>query len=144
MKKLIVSIFTALMVFSCTVDESLNIDQKSPVNVPADGVFTNGTRNAFDLMNSCNVNRNVLRLYAQYWSQTTYPDESQYNQITRNNAGNIYTTLYRNSLQDLNDAKNILLNDPKAENLSGKLAVIEVMQVYIYSVLVDTFGDIPY
>jgi len=144
MKNIIISIFTALMIFSCTVDESLNVDQKSPVNVPADGVFTNGTRNFFDLMNSCNVNTNVLRLYGQYWSQTTYPDESQYNQTTRSIPDGIFRTSYRNSLQDLNDAKNILLSETNPANLSGKLAVIEVMQVYIYSVLVDTFGDVPY
>lgn len=144
MKKLFISILTILLISSCSVDEGLNIDKKSPTTVPAEGLFTNGTRNFFDHMNSCNVNNNVLRLYAQYWSQTTYPDESQYNQVTRNIPDNTFRNLYRNSLQDLEEAKRVLESETNPDNLTAKLAVIEMLQVYIYSVLVDYFGNIPY
>lgn len=144
MKKIILTIFCfAFIVTSCEVDESLNIDRKNPTEVPGSGLFTNATRNFFDLMQSASVNVNVFRLYAQYWAQTTYPDESQYNQSTRNIGGNIWNTIYRDVLQDLKGAREALTNED-ADNLDNKLAIIEFMEVYAYSVLVDTFGDVPY
>jgi len=124
------------------VDESLNIDQKNPSEVPAGGLFTNALKNLGDQMNSCSVNENVFRLYAQYWAQTTYPDESQYNQVTRNIGGNIWSTMYRDVLKDLKGAKELVSNGEAPSQ--AQLAIIKFMEVYAYSVLVDTFGDVPF
>ncbi len=145
MKKTFLTIFCfSILLTSCEVDEGLNIDQKNPTEVPASGLFTNATRNFFDLMQSASVNFNVFRLYSQYWAQTTYPDESQYNQVTRNIGGNIWNTIYRDVLQDLKGARETLEEAENPENLQNKLAIIEFMEVYAYSVLVDTFGNVPY
>lgn len=146
MKKYYISILTLCFLFvfnSCKLDDELNIDKKNPSTVPGNGLFTNGARNIFDLMNSCSVNSNVFRLYSQYWAQTTYPDESQYNQVSRNIGGSIWSILYKDGLADLKSAGEFL-KEESASDLSNKLAVINIMEVYAYSVLVDTFGDIPY
>ncbi|AOW21790.1 SusD/RagB family nutrient-binding outer membrane lipoprotein [Urechidicola croceus] len=143
MKKIFITIFIASLFTGCQVDESLNVDTKNPSTVPGDGLFTNGTRNFFDQMNDCSVNFNVTRLYAQYWAQTTYPDESQYNQVTRNIPGGIWNTMYRDVLQDLKGAREALISE-EADDLNNKLAIIDFMEVYAYSVLVDTFGNVPY
>lgn len=144
MKKTILTILCLGFMFtSCEVDESLNRDTKSPTQVPAEGLFTNATRNFFDQMHSASVNFNVYRLYAQYWAQTTYPDESQYNQVTRNISGNMWNTFYRDVLQDLKGAREIILAQEPSD-MDSKLAQIEFMEVYAYSALVDTFGDVPY
>ena len=97
-KYFIITLCLFLSISSCDVDESLNIDTKKPTTVPGSGLFTNATRNMFDLMNSTSVNDNVFRLYSQYFAQTTYPDESQYNQVTRNIGGSIWNTIYRDVL----------------------------------------------
>ena len=131
-----------IVLTSCGVDESLNIDQKNPSEVPAGGLFTNALKNLGDQMNSCSVNANVFRLYAQYWAQTTYPDESQYNQITRNIGGNIWNTLYRDVLQDLKGAKELVSNGEAPSQ--AQLGIIKFMEVYAFSVLVDTFGNVPF
>ncbi len=145
MKKIFLSIFCfSILLTSCEVDEGLNIDKKNPTEVPASGLFTNATRNFFDLMQSASVNLNVWRLYAQYWAQTTYPDESQYNQIGRNIPEAIWNTIYRDVLQDLKGARETIEASENVENAQNKLAIIEFMEVYSYSVLVDTFGDVPY
>jgi hypothetical protein len=144
MKKIFLTIFCFALVFtSCEVDEGLNRDSKNPTGVPAAGLFTNATRNFFDLMQSASVNNNVFRLYAQYWAQTTYPDESQYNQTGRNIGGSIWTTIYRDVLQDYKGAREIIAEEGGA-NAENQLAIINFMEVYAYSVLVDTFGDVPY
>lgn len=142
-KYFIISLCFVLTIISCGVNENLNIDTKSPTTVPGSGLFTNATRNMFDLMNSTSVNNNVFRLYSQYFAQTTYPDESQYNQVTRNIGGNIWNTLYRDVLQDLKGAKEQLTLN-KSADLQNKLAIIDFVEVYAYSVLVDTFGNVPY
>ena len=150
MKKYIISALCLFLTLtSCEVDESLNVDKKSPTTVPASGLFTNGTRNMFDLMNSTSVNNNVFRLYAQYFAQTTYPDESQYNQVTRDIGGSIWNTMYRDVLQDLKGAKELAVKeaegDPVAQqDLPAKIAQIGLIEVYAFSVLVDTFGNVPY
>lgn len=144
MKKTLLTIFCfSLLLASCEVDESLNIDRKNPTEVPGSGLFTNATRNFFDLMQSASVNFNVFRLYSQYWAQTTYPDESQYNQVTRDIGENMWNTIYRDVLQDLKGARETLIAN-EADNLENKLAIIEFMEVYSYSFLVETFGDVPY
>lgn len=144
MKKTFLTIFCfSVLLASCEVDEGLNIDQKNPTEVPGSGLFTNATRNFFDLMQSASVNFNVFRLYAQYWAQTTYPDESQYNQVTRDIGENMWNTIYRDVLQDLKGARETLTEND-ADNLDNKLAIIEFMEVYSYAFLVETFGDVPY
>ena len=135
-------LYVTIVLTSCGVDESLNIDQKNPSEVPAGGLFTNALKNLGDQMNSCSVNENVFRLYAQYWAQTTYPDESQYNQVTRNIGGNIWSTMYRDVLKDLKGAKELVSNGEAPSQ--AQLAIIKFMEVYAYSVLVDTFGDVPF
>lgn len=140
MKKLIATILLTTVLISCAVDENLNIDQKNPKVVSGDGLFTNGTRDLFDYINSASVNTNVFRLYAQYWAQTTYPDESQFNQTTRNLPDNAFRDLYRDVLADLKEAKTIF----NKENNSTKSAVTEVIMIYTYATLVDIFGNVPY
>lgn len=143
MKKILIAILSIVTFISCSIDEELNNDLKHPGNVIPAALFTNGTRNFFDYLNSASVNRNVFRLYSQYWAQTTYPDESQYNQIGRKLPDNAFRVLYRDALKDLEVSKQ------EFQKLGGKdsatkVAIIEVTQVYIYSMLVDMFGNVPY
>ncbi|RUT77847.1 SusD/RagB family nutrient-binding outer membrane lipoprotein [Ancylomarina longa] len=155
MKKYLYKLSILLLVvsfFGCDLNsqlEELNVDTKNPSEVPGEPLFTNGVREMFDLMNSTNVNENVFRLYAQYWAQTTYPDESQYNQVTRNIGRNMWRTLYRNTLKDISGAKEIIsLQEtvtPVEEAVKkNKLAVIDITEVYAYSTLVDIFGNVPF
>lgn len=143
MKKIIISALTIVTLLSCSIDSELNIDQKNPTKVSASGLFTNGTRTFFDYINSASVNRNVFRLYAQYWSQTTYPDESQFNQTNRKIPDNTFSILYRGALKDLKEAKKTFIEN-NAKNLETKKAIVDVVEVYAYTVLVDMFGNVPY
>lgn len=137
MKKYIVLFSAFFALASCEVDESLNIDQKSPTSVPASGLFTNAARNFFDQMNGSHH----YRLYAQYWAQTTYPETSQY--IMTGLQDNIWSSLYSGVLQDLKGAREIIAIEGAA-NSKNQLAIIEMLEVYAFSVLVDTYGNVPY
>lgn len=155
MKKIILSLIVLFGLFSCDDSlEGLNNDEKNPSAVPASTLFTSSLRSLSDQMTNSNVNRNNFRLTAQYWTQTTYTDESNYDFLTRKVSDNIWGALYAGTLADLNNAKqyieaeNIPANDLNFAEKNGvkknKLAIINLMMIYTQQVIADTFGDVPY
>ena len=144
MKKIVLTVVSAVMILvSCEVDESLNIDTKNPSSVPSAGLFTEGMRQFFDQQNSASVNFNPLRMYAQYWAQTTYPEESQYTQVTRNHGRNIWREMYKDALKDLTGARDLVIANEESD-ADNKIACIGVLEVAAYAHLVEIFGDVPY
>lgn len=149
MKKLFLIIFLAAGVLACSDDLSdVNVDTKRPTQVSADVLFSNATKNLFDQMVSTNVNRNIFKMVAQYWTETTYTDEANYDLIGRNINGSQWIILYRDVLKDLDEAKTIITDNPDASlpeaQIENQKAMIEILEVFTWHVLVDTFGDIPY
>jgi hypothetical protein len=151
MKKVILIISALVFVLSsCTKDfEDMNTNKKDPLEVSGESLFTGAQKNLVDLLLECNVNRNNSRLWMQYWTETTYPDESQYDILSRNVPEYHWRVLYRDVLKDLDEAYKIIdgtelfpTDDPVQK--TNKLAIINVLQVYAYSYLVETFGDVPY
>lgn len=148
--KNIFAIFLVFLLFSsCTKLEDLNENIKDPAEVSGESLFTGAQKYLADQMVTPNVNRNIFRLFAQYWTETTYVDESNYDITTRPIPGNHWNQLYASVLKGLDQAsKNItaagpgLNEDPNV--MANKLAIIEVLNVYTYSVLVETFGNVPY
>ena len=147
MKKIFTAAAAALVIASCTSDlSSLNVNSKAPEQVPAGALIANATVSLTDYMTSVNVNLNNFILWSQHWTQTTYTDESNFNFDGRDVNGNTFDVLYATVLRDLSDAAKFIEADDKmlAEHKRNQLALIEVMNVYTYSVLVDIFGDVPY
>ncbi|GAA5222345.1 SusD/RagB family nutrient-binding outer membrane lipoprotein [Membranihabitans marinus] len=136
---------------ACSTDnfEDLNTDKKNPSTIPANPLFTNAAVNLVTQMSECEVNYNVFRLYAQYWSQTTYPDESQYNMVTRNIPDKTFEVLYANVLVDLQECEKLLNQEEVVlsgdeEVRENKIGIIGILEVFTYATLVDIFGDVPY
>jgi Starch-binding associating with outer membrane len=151
MKKILMLIGFISITISCNDDNlsGLNTNTKDPSSVPAGALLGNAEKNLFDQMVNTNVNRNVFRLFAQHWTETTYLDESRYDILQRNVPDNHWRILYRDVLRDLKAAYDITSaeNPVATEDVkirANKLAIIELLSIYTYSVLVDTFGDIPY
>lgn len=153
MKKIIyISFLTTLFFVGCDERlEELNTDKRNPATVDATSLFTQGLRETVDMMVNINVNENPFNLYAQYWAQTDYPDESQYDLTTRTIPAVFWTNGYRDALADFKAAKT-LLREQLVSGTSGlteaqihnRIAVINIMMGYVYATLVDTFGDVPY
>lgn len=149
MKKIIYSLFLTSILFSCDVDESH--DTKNPSKVPGGTLFANAQKELVDQMVNTNVNRNVFRLFAQYWTETTYTDESNYDIVTRTIPDNHWEALYVDVLKDLDAAKTAIEESTSTTDTqediairTNKLAIISLMEAYTYQILIDTFGDIPY
>ena len=150
MKKIIL-VFTILAAISFSCDdrlEELNTPRKSATAVPGETLFTNGLREMFDMMVTISVNENVFKLYAQYWAQCTYPDESQYNQVTREIPDQWFRNGYREALRDMVEAKKAIeaideaAIDPAVRK--NQLATIDIAMAHTWLTLVDVFGHIPY
>lgn len=138
------------LTISCSDDiTSLNEDIKNPTTTKPEFLFTNAQKALVDQMVSTSVNQNVFRLFCQYWTETTYLDESQYNITTRTIPDNHFRVLYRDVLRDFKETKSLLnaqvaLTPNDIAVLNNKKALVDIMMVYSYSVLVDTFGNVPY
>ena len=147
MKKIIYLIIPVLFFSSCTKNISrFNEETKRAANVPAGTLFSNATRNVSDALASASVNTNVFRFTVKHWAMAVYQDEAQYDFSTRNIPQAWWTTMYRDVLVDLAESGKLVSADallaPGVK--ANQLAIIDLMQVYTYNILVNTFGDIPY
>ncbi len=85
----------------------------------------------------------------QQWTETTYIDESNYDLTTRTIPDNHWDRLYQEVLKNLDEASKVIAStdypgDADPSMKKNRLAIVEVLSVYTYSVLVETFGNIPY
>jgi len=145
---LIIIVFIATVTGCTDKFEDFNTDKKHPAVVPGESLFSNAQKELADYTNNTNVNINIFKLMSQYWTETTYIDEANYDLITRNISTGIYTRMYLRVLTDLKEASRIIgettVIAAEADAKQNKLQIIELMNVYIYSHLVDVFGAVPY
>lgn len=149
MKNILAILLTFLVFASCTKLEELNVNIKDPTKVPGESLFTAAQLNLSDQMVTPNVNSNIFRMFVQQWTETTYIDEANYDIVTRPIPGNFWNTMYRDVLMNFKESARVLQADGNLPGddpavLQNKLAIIEVMTVYTYAVMVETFGDVPY
>lgn len=147
MKKILILIPALLFFFaSCNKDISyLNEDTKRSSTVPSYTLFSNGQRNLSDYLATPNVNTNIFELITQQWTEVTYVDESNYDLGTRSVADNWWRALYKNVLINFQSARNLIPDDvTDATQQKNELAMLDIMEVYTWSVLVNTYGNIPY
>lgn len=150
MKQFIFAILSlSILGLSCTKDITrFNEQTKKAAEVPGETLFSFATHRYVRALATPNVNRNVFRFTVGYWAATTYQDEPNYDFVTRNIPGNIWTPLYRDVLSNLQEAKQ-LITEEQDPNLTdairkNKLAQIDIMAVNAWYFLVTTFGNIPY
>ena len=88
---------------------------------------------------------NTSSLYCQFYSETQYPDISCYSSNAATPMGNYSGSLY--------DLQNIIINNSDdatkaVASLNGsnanQIQIARILKVYIYWVMTDRWGDIPY
>ena len=83
-------------------------------------------------------------------ARASYADESNYDFVTRNISNSVWQANYRDVLQNLVQAKDIINKyQPTPSELAtwpvkNQLAVIDILQCIVFGDMVDTFGDVPY
>lgn len=139
------------MVFSaCSKLEDLNKNTKDFTIVSGQSVYNGATRNLCNQLNTPNVNNNNTLLYLQHWTTTTYLDEPRYDMVTRPIPATNMNILYRNVLANYKEAARLLTErSPILDNITqaqrdNQLAIIEIMSVFTWSNIFETYGDMPY
>jgi hypothetical protein len=148
MKKSLILAIPALLFATSCVDslQDYNVNPKLATAVPGVTLVSTAERTLARSLTSTNVNSGISRLLVQYWTETTYNDESRYNLANRNIPENFWTPLYQTVLGNLKEANRIISADPTldAKVKANQLACIDVLAVHTWSTLVDTYGNIPY
>jgi len=142
----------ALLLFimiGCTKDfEDLNTNPNEPTNVPPEYLLTNAQFRIMDYIWDEWWNGRQGLVYAQYWSQTAYTEESRFE--PRGNITDSYWGFFYTNMMDLNEI--IKLNTDEATKgeatSSGpnenQIAVAKIMKAYTFQMMTDIWGDIPY
>ena len=151
MKKILIILLASLAIASCSKQKlaDMNKDVKHPTDVPGQTLFSNAEKNLSDQIASVNVNRNDFKLWAQYWTETTYTDESNYNIFNRNVPQNAWSTWYRSVLMNLKRADSLIgLEKPIAAAdvaaQKNSRVIIDILSVYAWDRMVTMWGNIPY
>jgi hypothetical protein len=139
-------ISSILLFLSCSSNlEGLNEDQINATTAPADAFFNLALKNMSDLLSGIEYGATVdpwsnSRLLVQQISSVTYNEGTTYF-INFN-----WNSVYQDVLINLKEGAKVIEasqpdSDPSSQN---KLAIIEIMQVYTFSKLVESFGNIIY
>ncbi len=146
MKKILLLLSIVSISFSCSSDiTDMNTDPKKPSSTQPEYLFT-GAQKA--LVDQIVTTSQVFRLFSQQWASTTIPSTSQY--VIPDIPDARFTVFYRDVLRDFSAARTMIENTPTSTAAAdiavkqNKLALIDVLEVYSYSMLVDTFGNVPY
>jgi len=140
---------------SCTKHiTDLNIDPKNPSVVPSGSLFLNGEKNLSDALNSTGNGVAPFRVLAQSWTENTYVSEANYILSAADAPTGWWNTLYATPtgttstasvLNSLVAAKKAFPTDvTDAATLRNDQIITDILQVYAYSLLVNTYGNIPY
>ena len=151
MKKIYLFIIIFVAVLSSCTDKfsDFNEDQKNPAMVTGEALFSNAQKDLTDQISSTNVNENVFKIWSQYWTETTYTDEANYDIVTRNIPDVTFNRYYLRILKDLQESETLIKNAPDAYGADpnvkqNKLYIIQLVRAYAYQQLVDVFGAVPY
>lgn len=137
---------------SCSNFEDTNTDPNSAYTTKPEALLSYSQKQLSDYLNTPSVNENNFRLMMQYWQEVTYVDESNYDFVNRNISNNVWSDLYVDTMQNLVKAKSIINEytptgtqiDTWPVTKANQIAILDIQQVLIYQLLVDTYGDIPY
>ncbi|PSL43053.1 SusD-like starch-binding protein associating with outer membrane [Chitinophaga niastensis] len=132
-----------LLVTSCTKQfDEINQDPNNPKSTDPGFLLVSAEKKAMDnIWNEWNNGRTGMH-YAQYWSATTYSNESRY-QIRENQNNTFWNIMYAGTLKDLNEI--IKINGEKTFDYStNQVAIAEILKIWTFHMLTDVYEDIPY
>ncbi|MDZ4203206.1 MAG: SusD/RagB family nutrient-binding outer membrane lipoprotein [Bacteroidales bacterium] len=151
--KIITAIFS-LMVFlaiivGCTKDfEKINTDPNNSVAVETGYLLTFAQKNIMDNIRDVWFGGRTTQVLAQHWSQRNYTDEDRY--LFRTTVINNAWRVFYRTMMNLEEIIRLNTNEATKDQAlaSGpnkhQIAVAKILQVYLMSIITDTWGDAPY
>lgn len=138
-----VYLIIALLLTACTKQfDEINTNPNNPKFTDPGYLLVSAQKKGMDnIWNQWNNGRTGMH-YAQYWSATTYSNESRY-QIRENENNTFWNLLYAGTLKDLSEI--IRINKEKPMDYSqNQIAIAEIFKVWAFHMLTDVYEDVPY
>lgn len=152
MKKIIFNILIIASIIlglsSCSNLDSINSDPNNASEVPSNMIFSGAQKDMIDYVYDNWFSGRQNLVYSQYWGQRNYTEEDRY-QI-RESVNNNYFNYFYTSMTNMDQV--IKLNTDESTKAaasaygdnSNQIAAAMIMKVWLYSVMTDTWGSIPY
>lgn len=137
------AVWIAIVTITACTDkfEEINSDPNNPIKVSTSSLMANAQKGLVDDLHDEWAGARQSYLYAQYFAQPDYTEESRY-QLRQNN-NNTYWTLVYGNVMDLVEV--IRLNEELGEAGNvNEIAAARIMKVWAMQILTDMYGDIPY
>ncbi len=119
---------------------NINANPNSPTDVPAATVFTSAAQTSAARWVGNGYDLRGTEWVAQHLAEVQYPDEDDYKRLQGGQTAPWFDNPYRGELEDL---KQVILKG-QAANEPGTWAPAMILEVWGFSYLTDTFGDVPY
>ncbi|HVI46772.1 MAG TPA: SusD/RagB family nutrient-binding outer membrane lipoprotein [Chitinophaga sp.] len=143
MKKLLLPLyilFAAVLLAGCQKElERINKNPNEPTSVQPDYLLTNGIKSNVDTYWGNDAAMETSLLYVQYWAKIQYPDPDRYIPAATS-IQTIWNNFYAQGVQDFTTLAQL---GDSLHNPNYKAAAL-IMRSWIFQVLTDLYGDIPY
>ncbi|MDR2383620.1 MAG: SusD/RagB family nutrient-binding outer membrane lipoprotein [Prevotellaceae bacterium] len=140
--------FIALVPFSCENFEELNTDPNNPADMPSNMLFGGAQKKIMDYVYDLWFSGRQSLVYAQYWGQRNYTEEDRYQirESVNNNYFNVFYTIIANlnKVIELNTDPETAAVSSAYGNNNNQIAAAKILKVWLYSIITDTWGDVPY
>jgi hypothetical protein len=142
-----ISILLGLLA-SCQDFEEVNTDPNNPQSVTTNVLMSGVEKRIMDdVYDSWFSGRQAL-LYSQYWAQRNYTEEDRY-QIRESVNNNYFMYLYQN-IATLEEIIRLNTDPATASSMAlygandNQIAAAKTLRVWLYLLMTDTWGSIPY
>lgn len=131
---------TVALVTACTSDfEEINKNPNGPVEIPSHLFLPSMIEATADQYYSTFLGGDMGSCWIQHWAKIQYNDEERYNpRVTSIN--NWWNLLYARPLEDAKQMHDLAVSEGN-QKIRG---VALIWSAYVYSMLTDSYGDIPY
>lgn len=143
MKKLLISfyiIFAVTLLAGCQKElERTNVNPNEPTSVEPDYLLSNGIKSNVDTYWGSDASMETSLLYIQYWAKIQYPEPDAYKPATTS-IQLVWNNFYAQGIQDFSTLAQLgdSLHNPNYK------AVGIIMRSWLFQLLTDLYGDIPY
>lgn len=144
--KLLFLYILLLSLSACTKHlTSLNDDSKSSGTATGASLFLQGELDLAYYYVDPSDYYNPFREFAQTWSPCTYVSNARYQLTSYNPQQYWWDIMYTGTLSNLQRARTYFKEDVSDTSiLHNDLIIDDILQVYTYDLLLNTYGDIPY
>lgn len=132
----------SLWLTGCTKLDNINHDPTKPSTTQPEYLFTAAQKSSMDLIYAGTENGSIGTLYAQYWTGDN-GNTSRY-ALDEGANGGLWTGLYI-TLNNLEEANRLNRNrEAVVPAATNQIACTWIMKAWIYQILADAYGDIPF